>query len=75
MRNMTERYKSPRPPSHLEQTIDGLSRREKFYFAELQGTLSPETISSLLELFLKRNKDDYPASPANNRISVIPHDI
>ena len=77
MRKTTERYKSwwnPRLLSCLEQTIDGLSRRQKFHFAELQGAMSPETIS-LLGSFLKRNKDDYPVPPTNSRISIIPHDI
>ena len=77
VRKTIERYTSaPRQlSSHPQWSLAGLSNRQKVCFAELQGALSPETVSLLLELFLKSNKDDYPVLPANSRISVIPHDI
>lgn len=77
VRKTIERYTSaPRQlSSRPQQSLVGLSHRQKVCFAELQGALSPETVSLLLELVLKRNKDDYPVPPANSRISVIPHDI
>jgi hypothetical protein len=75
MRKTTERYQSPwntRPRTLLMQTVDGLSRREECFFDKLKRALSPETVSVLLESFLKRNNDDYPVPPAESRISVVP---
>lgn len=75
VRKTVERYASEQFPSRLQRSLMGLSHRQRVCFEELQGALTPETVSLLLDLFMKRNKDEYPVPLANSRISIIPHDI